>query len=121
MNHFVLRAAALASLLALAGCSNEPSAADMLAAVSNNQQFRQSMMVMTMGDRRWRSPEEGVNALLKTASVEKSACIAVQSAPGSVCDFRLGFKQADGRFQYGTPVKGRFFKTGDGWAVEVAR
>jgi hypothetical protein len=121
MKRFAMRETALAGVLTLAACSDEPSAADMVAAVGKNPQFRQGLMMVAMGDSRWRSPDEGVNALLKTASVEKSACIAAQGAPGSVCDFRLGFKQADGRLQYGAPVKGRFFKTGDGWAIEVAR
>jgi hypothetical protein len=29
--------------------------------------------------------------------------------------------QADGGIRYGTPLKGRFFKSGDGWSVEFAR
>lgn len=57
--------------------------------------------------------------IVKRSFVEKSACSAAQGAPGFVCDFRWGQKQPDGNVQYGSPIKGRFFMTGDGWAVDL--
>lgn len=116
-----LRGVVAVAALALSGCSGEPSAGDMMSAVEGHPQIRASIGLMVMGDRRWRSPEEGVAAMMKTASVEKASCVAAQGSPGSVCDFRLGFKQPDGKTSYGPPAKGRFFKAANGWAVELMR
>src|SRR4051794_3979280 len=111
-----MMAALAAVALTLSGCSSEPSASDMMKAMEGHPQIRQSLALMLMGDTRWRTPEEGLAVMMKTASVEKSSCVAAQGAPGSVCDFRLGFKQADGKIQFGAPSKGRFYKSGDGWS-----
>jgi hypothetical protein len=93
----------------------------MLKAIQANEQLRGSLMFMAMATDRSRSPDEAVTALMKNSVVEKSGCAAAQGSPGFICDFRWGARQPDGKAQLSPPAKGRFFKSGDGWAVEIAR
>ncbi|CAN5386433.1 hypothetical protein BH10PSE6_BH10PSE6_33290 [soil metagenome] len=51
--------------------------------------------------------------------VDKASCVAAKDAPGHVCDFRWGPKGPDGVVRYGSPTKGRFFKTGADWQVDL--
>jgi hypothetical protein len=105
----------------LAGCSGDPSADDMLKAVQANEHFRASLMFLAMAADPSRSPDEAVTTLMKNSVVVNSGCAAAQGAPGFMCDFRWGARQPDGKVQFSPPAKGRFFKSGDGWAVEIAR
>jgi hypothetical protein len=114
-------ATALLACALLVGCSGEPNADDMLKAIQANEQFRASLMFLAMAADRSRSPDEAVTALMKNSLVEKSGCVAAQGAPGFMCDFRWGARQPDGKAQLSPPAKGRFFKLGDSWAVEIAR
>lgn len=110
----------LVAVLGLAGCSGDPSEADMLAAVNGNAQFQQAMAVLAM-DMRGRVSQATLNDLKSRGLIEKSACAQAQGAPGYVCDFRWGASQPDGKTLYGAPMKGRFFKSGDGWVAELTR
>jgi hypothetical protein len=114
-------ATALLACGLLTGCSGDPSADDMLKAVQANERFRTSLIFLAMATDPSRSPDEAVTTLMKSSVVEKSGCAAALGAPGFICDFRWGARQPDGKAQLSPPAKGRFFKSGDGWAVEIAR
>jgi len=100
----------------LSGCSSEPGTEDMLAAMNNNPKFQATLILAT--DPRAANPEAAIARLKNSGVIEKSGCAQAQGAPGYVCDFRWGSRQPDGTVRYGTPLKGRFYKSGSGWAVE---
>jgi hypothetical protein len=115
-----------AASLLLGGCfGSEPSESEMLQALRTNQHFRQGLLLFVVGDVNFGRPDQQRNEervldnLFKLIVVEKSACVEAQGSPGYICDFRTGRKQPSGEKQYGPPVKARFFKSGDGWAVEM--
>jgi hypothetical protein len=97
----------LAGLLALGGCA--PGESDMQGALLRNAQFR-VMLAMAGGGMR---PED--------VAIEKSSCTDAQGTPGYVCDFRIGRRLPGGSVNYGGSAKGRFFKSGGGWEVELVR
>lgn len=115
----IVRYSLIPLCLALAAC--EPSGGDMLSAVKANPRIKGSLALVAMGNSPGGNLNEKLDKLLDTATLEKSSCVAAQDSPGHVCDFRIGFKQPDGSMAYGAPLKGRFFKTGDGWSVELPR
>src|SRR5690606_16944288 len=63
----------LAAALGLAGCSGDPSEADMLAAVNGNAQFQQTMAFLA-SDMRGRVSQATLNDLKSRGLIEKSAC-----------------------------------------------
>lgn len=97
----------LAAALLLAGCA--PGESDMQQALLRNAQFR--VMVAMLGG--GITPEQ--------VAIEKSSCADAQGAPGYVCDFRVGRKNAAGAVSYNGSAKARFFKSGGTWDVEIPR
>jgi hypothetical protein len=97
----------LAAALLLAGCA--PGESDMQQALLRNAQFRVIVAMLGGGI----TPEQ--------LAIEKSSCADAQGAPGYVCDFRIGRKLPNGAINYGGSAKGRFFKSGGGWEVEISR
>ncbi|MFT4117900.1 hypothetical protein [Bradyrhizobium sp.] len=95
----------------LAGCSGEPSANDILNALNANPKFQLTLALLAGG-------QGNIDAVKKNGVVEKSECKEAQGAPGYVCDFRWGTKGLDGAVHYGNPMRGRLFKSGDGWSGE---
>jgi len=104
---------ALALALLLAACSGEPGEGDIREAVFKNAAFRMSLGMMVGG-------VAAMETTMKSGSIEKSSCVSAQGAPGYVCDFRIGFKQPNGSVMFGTPLQGRFFKSGGNWDVELS-
>jgi hypothetical protein len=117
MNRYIKAALPLAAACLLAGC--EPGADDIKEAVHRSPDF-QAMLLLVMPPGT-RNAQTGLEQFKAKAVIEKSSCAQAQNAPGYVCDFRWGQKQADGSTRFGNPMKGRFFKSGDQWQVELAR
>lgn len=91
-------------------------------AMRRNAQFRQVLVQMVATGNvafAFRDPLQGSDELLKMGVVDKASCVAAKDAPGHVCDFRWGPKGPDGVVRYGSPTKGRFFKTGADWQVDL--
>jgi hypothetical protein len=101
------RFALLAPVILLAGCA--PGESEMQEALSRNDKFVMTLAMLGGGMR----PDQ--------VAVEKSSCTDAQGAPGYVCDFRLGRKGPGGVTNLSGPAKGRFFKSGGKWEVELAR
>jgi hypothetical protein len=114
--------------LSLAACgSGEPSQSEMLQAIKASPTLHQQVGLMLMANLTLRASqsaaekEQAIDKEISGIVVEKATCVEAQGAPGYMCDFRMGFPQADGQLQYGPPGKSRFFKTGAGWSVEDPR
>jgi hypothetical protein len=88
----------------------------MLEAVNANPKFQISIAMMA--GLAGRGSPAAIDQIKARGVIEKSGCSAAQGAPGYVCDFRWGTRLPDGSIQYGAPMKGRFFKTGDSWTAE---
>ena len=102
----------------LAGCGDgSPSESNMKQALRDNQKFMTGLMFL-MAAQGHRDGEKAAGEAMTQAVLDKSGCAQAQGAPGFICDFRLGQK-TDSGVQYGPPGKGRFFKSGDGWAMEL--
>jgi hypothetical protein len=101
--------------LGLAGCwGGEPSESDMREALHKNPRF--TGLVILLGGI---GSEARLREVMKNDRVEKSGCVEAGSAPGYICDARWGPTLPNGEVRYGNPFKARFFKSGDGWAVEL--
>lgn len=104
--------------LALCGCfGGEPSAGNMLDAVKKESSVREAIKMTAAFDGS-KNPDQAADEMVKTIKVEKSGCAQAQGKPGYMCDFRIGM-QAGGKFEYGPPANGRFFKAGDEWRLEM--
>jgi hypothetical protein len=101
------RLAVTGALLLLAGCA--PNESEMSDALSRNDKFVMTLAMLGGGLR----PDQ--------VAIEKSSCTDAQAAPGYVCDFRIGRKGPGGATNFSGPAKGRFFKSGGKWAVELDR
>lgn len=116
----VMRSGLLLTLaLLLSACSDEPGNEDMLQATHANPKFQMMLGLVAGNNPQFRrNPDAAMNEMKRNAVIEKSGCAQAQGAPGYVCDYRWGQRQPDGAVQYGNPLKGRFFKVGNAWAVE---
>jgi hypothetical protein len=106
--------AAIAGALMLGGCSGEPGANDILLALNDNAKWRVGVTFLTGSD-------QAAAELLAQGTIDKSACAQAQGTPGYICDFRWGRKLQDGNVQYGQPMTGRFFKSGNRWVMEILK
>lgn len=116
------RRLSLAAMLAaalLSGCSGEPGESDIREALQRNQMvvFGLSGMFFDPGNRN-ADTSAMARKFLGEATVKIDGCSTAQSAPGFVCDFRLGRLDGAGLTP---PMKGRFFKADDGWQFEQMR
>jgi hypothetical protein len=110
---------ALAAAALLGGCfGGEPSEKEMAQALHDNPKFQATVLIMA-GLQRNANAEKTLAEIRKVGTVEKSACKEAQGSPGYVCDFRWGPKRPDGGVAYGAPMKGRFYKSGDAWSVDL--
>lgn len=108
-------ALATAMAFGLAGClSGEPGEADILQALQGNGQF---MMILSMSAGP-RASDTAAQDMMRNAKIRKSECVRPADRPGYVCDFQVG-RTVFGNTNYGPPMRGRFFKTDTGWAVEL--
>lgn len=115
MRHPARGTVAAVMALGLAGCwSGDPSASNMLQALNDNHDWRLGLALLLKG-------EQAAAGIMKESTVEKSSCAQAQGSPGYICDFRWGWRQSDGKIEYSHPIKGRFFKTGNQWAVELIK
>lgn len=112
-------AATLCLTLGLAACSGEPSADNMKEATNNNQGFDFLLNMLAGASQPGQNPSARIADIKRNAVVEKSGCVEAQGSPGYVCDYRYGRRLPGGEISYSPPIKGRFYKTGDGWAVEL--
>lgn len=112
-----LGAAAIA--LFIAGCSGEPGEADVRAALERNEKtiLGLSMLFFDPGNRN-ADPADTAKRFLREAAIKIDGCAQAQGAPGFMCDFRMG--RPDGKAM-SPPLKGRFFKTDDGWHFEETK
>jgi hypothetical protein len=118
----MLKLAKIGSMLPLACllAACEPSADNMREATYKNEKFQFMLALLAGGNPRpGQSPDAAVEEMKRNGVIDKSACSEAQGAPGYICDYRWGQRQANGSVQYGTPVKGRFFKSGDGWNLDI--
>ena len=117
MKRIVWVGASLATTLFLAGCSGEPSTADIKQAMSANSTEQTSFaMLKGLNPALPNTFEEFVDSL----SIEKGECKQVGDAPGYVCDFRAGMN-INGAPQFGPWTRARFFKVNGQWNEEVMR
>jgi hypothetical protein len=107
----------LAGALVLTGCSGEPSESDMIQAINAHDRFRLTIVATLMA--RGVAEADAKTIFRENSRIEKSGCVQAQGMPGFVCDFRWGLKQPDGSVNFLNPAKGRFFKSGNGWAAEL--
>jgi hypothetical protein len=94
----------------------------MLDALNANPNFAASLLMVVgmSGPTRSNAQVEAEVAKLKSAGVvEKAGCAGAQNAPGYVCDFKWGSKQPGGGTNWGQPMKARFYRSGNAWAVEI--
>lgn len=108
------RVAAVASVLLLAGCSDEPSAANIKEAITKHPKTRLGFEL-----------SKGLNpgmpqqfeAAMDALRIEKNNCVKATNAPGYVCDLRVGIPMG-GKVDFGPWGKIRVFKTESGWATD---
>lgn len=105
--------------LLLASCSSEPGASDMRDALHRNPKFQATVLLLGGIPALQGGKAASAEEIVKRSVVEKSACTPAHGMPGYMCDFRWGQARPEGGVQFGPPAKGRFFRTGDGWAVEM--
>jgi hypothetical protein len=115
----------LAIMLSLGGCfwSSEPSEDDILNSVQASVAMRRlvanDLPDVRMSDRH--SWEIAGARALKTATIDKIGCVAAQSLPGLVCEYKIRITMPDGKKRsigaLGGPLRGRFVKGDHGWQM----
>ena len=103
--------------IALAGCSSapsQPSAEDMRAAIQRSPHLVAGSMVWaTIGSFFGAGSAEETR---RRITVQKGDCVDARPNPGFVCDFALVL---DGSRIPGGELRGRFFRIGTDWNVEL--